>query len=79
MMRVDVSLCSFTSLPGVEPPAQGPQWEGEALCVIVQCSSVLMVFSPVQSDPYVKLRIGKNRINDKDNFIPNNLDPIFGR
>lgn len=27
----------------------------------------------------MKLRIGKKKISDKDNFIPNNLNPIFGR
>ena len=38
-----------------------------------------MVFSPAQSDPFIKLRIGKKKINDQDNYIPNNLNPIFGR
>lgn len=32
-----------------------------------------------KSDPFVKLSIGKKKINDQDNYIPNNLNPIFGR
>ena len=32
-----------------------------------------------QSDPYLKVKIGKKEINDKDNYIPNQLNPIFGK
>jgi len=34
---------------------------------------------PSQSDPYLKVKIGKKEINDKDNYIPNQLNPIFGK
>lgn len=37
----------------------------------------------MQSDPYVKVKIGKGgkqkEINDKDNYIPSNLNPVFGK
>ena len=33
----------------------------------------------VQSDPFLKLKIGKEKIDDVDNFIPNTLNPVFGK
>ena len=37
----------------------------------------------MQSDPYVKVKIGKGgkqkEINDKDNYVPSNLNPVFGK
>ncbi|CAK9828332.1 Fer-1-like protein 6 [Anthophora retusa] len=32
-----------------------------------------------KSDPYLCVRLGKTYINDKKNYIPNQLNPIFGR
>ncbi|CDS40655.1 myoferlin [Echinococcus multilocularis] len=31
------------------------------------------------ADPYVEIRLGKQKISSKDNYIPNNLNPEFGR
>nr|CAB3264165.1 myoferlin [Phallusia mammillata] len=31
------------------------------------------------ADPYLKIKVGKKRILDRDNYIPNSLDPTFGR
>ena len=33
----------------------------------------------IQSDPFLKVKIGKKEINDKDNYIPSQLNPIFGK
>ena len=33
----------------------------------------------LQSDPYIKVSVGKNEINDRDQYIPGDLNPIFGR
>ena len=32
-----------------------------------------------KSDPYLKLTFGKNVIDDRDSYIPNQLNPIFGK
>ena len=32
-----------------------------------------------KSDPYIKVKIGKRTINDKENYIPSSLNPIFGK
>ncbi|CAK6967621.1 fer-1-like protein 6, partial [Scomber scombrus] len=32
-----------------------------------------------KSDPYIVLRLGKNEIKDRDNYIPKQLNPVFGR
>ncbi|KAM3186213.1 hypothetical protein ACTXT7_004799 [Hymenolepis weldensis] len=31
------------------------------------------------ADPYVEIRLGKQKVTSKDNYIPNNLNPEFGR
>lgn len=32
-----------------------------------------------KADPYIVLRLGKNEIKDRDNYIPKQLNPVFGR
>ena len=32
-----------------------------------------------KSDPYLKVKIGKKEISDKENYIPNQLSPLFGK
>ena len=32
-----------------------------------------------KSDPYLKLTFGKTVIDDRDSYIPNQLNPIFGK
>jgi hypothetical protein len=31
------------------------------------------------SDPYIKISVGKKEITDKDNYIPSQLNPLFGK
>ena len=33
----------------------------------------------IQADPYVKLTIGKHVVKDRDNYVPKQLNPSFGR
>ncbi|XP_014219659.1 otoferlin [Copidosoma floridanum] len=32
-----------------------------------------------KADPYLRVELGKNRVNDRKNYIPNQLNPTFGR
>lgn len=32
-----------------------------------------------KADPYVVLTLGRNKINDKENYISKQLNPIFGK
>ena len=31
------------------------------------------------ADPYLVGHLGKNKVSDKDHYVPNNLNPIFGK
>ncbi len=32
-----------------------------------------------KADPYIRLQLGQNLIDDEENYIPNQLNPIFGK
>ena len=31
------------------------------------------------ADPYLVVHLGKTKVSDKDNYVANNLNPIFGK
>ncbi|MEQ2263474.1 Fer-1-like protein 6, partial [Xenotaenia resolanae] len=48
--------------------------------VYIVCASNLHPADPDgKADPYIFLRLGKNEIKDRDNYIPKQLNPVFGR
>ncbi|XP_075960903.1 fer-1-like protein 6 [Anarhichas minor] len=46
---------------------------------IVSASNLHPADADGKADPYVVLRLGKNEIKDRDNYIPKQLNPVFGR
>ena len=33
----------------------------------------------LQADPYIQLRLGKKTLDNRDSYVPNSIDPVFGR
>ncbi|KAM7380163.1 hypothetical protein PAMP_003476 [Pampus punctatissimus] len=46
---------------------------------IVSASNLHPADQDGKADPYVVVRLGKNEIKDRDNYIPKQLNPVFGR
>ncbi|MED6255831.1 Fer-1-like protein 6 [Ataeniobius toweri] len=46
---------------------------------IVSASNLHPADPDGKADPYIFLRLGKNEIKDRDNYIPKQLNPVFGR
>ncbi|XP_056245789.1 fer-1-like protein 6 [Seriola aureovittata] len=46
---------------------------------IVSASNLHPADSDGKADPYIVVRLGKNEIKDRDNYIPKQLNPVFGR
>ena len=43
------------------------------------CNSCCLQNLIVQADPYVKIQVGKQILKDRDNYVPKQLNPTFGR
>lgn len=37
------------------------------------------VLFSAQCDPYIKISLGRNSIDDRDHYLPNTTNPVFGR
>lgn len=59
-------------------PSNGPV-EVLIRIYIVSASNLHPADPDGKADPYIVLRLGKNEIKDRDNYIPKQLNPVFGR
>lgn len=52
---------------------------GEMSLIPRQASNLHPADPDGKADPYIVLRLGKQEIKDRDNYIPKQLNPVFGR
>ncbi|KAI9518573.1 hypothetical protein NQZ68_035943 [Dissostichus eleginoides] len=72
--------------PGVAPPPRqfrelpesGPQ-ECLVRIYVVQAIDLQPKDNNGRCDPYIKMSLGKNTIDDRDHYLPNTTTPVFGR
>ena len=49
-------------------------------CVVcLQASNLHPADPDGKSDPYIVLRLGRKEIKDRENYVPKQLNPVFGR
>uniref|UniRef100_A0A665W7Z6 Myoferlin n=1 Tax=Echeneis naucrates TaxID=173247 RepID=A0A665W7Z6_ECHNA len=72
--------------PGVAPPPRqfrelpdsGPQ-QCVVRIYVVRAIDLQPKDNNGRCDPYIKISLGKNTIEDRDHYIPNTISPVFGR
>ncbi|XP_011486215.1 myoferlin isoform X2 [Oryzias latipes] len=72
--------------PGIAPPPRqfrelpesGPQ-ECLVRIYIVRGIDLQPKDNNGRCDPYIKITLGRNSIEDRDNYLPNTINPVFGR
>ena len=46
---------------------------------VIQASGLQPNDSSGLADPYLKIKLGKKKMDTRDNYVPNSLNPVFGR
>ncbi|XP_017273942.1 myoferlin-like isoform X2 [Kryptolebias marmoratus] len=72
--------------PGVAPPPRqfrelpesGPQ-ECLVRIYVIRAVDLQPKDNNGKCDPYIKISVGRNSIDDRDNYLPNTISPVFGR
>uniref|UniRef100_I3KQ65 Myoferlin n=1 Tax=Oreochromis niloticus TaxID=8128 RepID=I3KQ65_ORENI len=61
-----------------ELPESGPQ-ECLIRIYVVSCTDLQPKDTNGMCDPYIKITLGRKTVDDRDNYKPNTLNPVFGR
>ncbi|KAM8837558.1 myoferlin-like [Spinachia spinachia] len=61
-----------------ELPASGPQ-ECLVRIYVVRAIDLQPKDNNGRCDPYIKISLGKNTLDDRDHYLPNTTSPVFGR
>uniref|UniRef100_M4APC2 Myoferlin n=1 Tax=Xiphophorus maculatus TaxID=8083 RepID=M4APC2_XIPMA len=61
-----------------ELPESGPQ-ECLVRIYVVRAIDLQPKDNNGRCDPYIKISVGRNTVDDRDNYLPNILNPVFGR
>uniref|UniRef100_H3C6P9 Myoferlin n=1 Tax=Tetraodon nigroviridis TaxID=99883 RepID=H3C6P9_TETNG len=61
-----------------ELPDSGPQ-ECLVRVYVIQATDLQPKDNNGRCDPYIKISLGRNSVDDRDHYIPNTTNPVFGR
>ncbi|XP_012731581.3 myoferlin isoform X3 [Fundulus heteroclitus] len=61
-----------------ELPESGPQ-ECLVRIYVVRAIDLQPKDNNGRCDPYIKISVGRNTFDDRDNYLPNTINPVFGR
>ncbi|KAI3365598.1 hypothetical protein L3Q82_010680 [Scortum barcoo] len=85
-LKGSFKVYSLPDDPGVAPPPRqfrelpdsGPQ-ECLVRIYVVRGIDLQPKDNNGRCDPYIKISLGKNTIDDRDHYLPNTTNPVFGR